>query len=106
VSYGAAVRDSGPVGWWRLDERSGSAGFDSSGNGNDLALTGHYYQAVPGASSGDARRVATRFGGDAFNDGNGDLGDVFDFAGNARSRSRPGSVCTAALTSLPSTTGR
>jgi hypothetical protein len=83
ASYGAAVRDSGPVGWWRLDERSGTAGFDSSGGGNDLALSGHYYQAVPGAASGDARRVATRFGGDAFNDGNGDLGDVYDFAGNA-----------------------
>jgi hypothetical protein len=77
------VRDSGPAGWWRLDERSGTAAFDSSGGGNDLALSGHYYQAVPGAASGDARRVATRFGGDAFNDGNGDLGDVYDFVGNA-----------------------
>jgi hypothetical protein len=83
VSYGSAVRASGPVAWWRLDERSGSSAYDSSGNGNTLALTGHYYQVVPGASPGDARRVATRFGGDAFNDGDGDLGDVFDFAGNA-----------------------
>src|SRR5262249_35835486 len=29
----------GPVGWWKLDDRTGTSAFDSSGNGNTGTLT-------------------------------------------------------------------
>ena len=32
--------EKGPVGWWRLDETSGTIARDSSGNGNDGTLQG------------------------------------------------------------------
>ena len=35
-----AGRDPSLVGWWRLDEPSGTAATDSSGQGNDATLGG------------------------------------------------------------------
>jgi Concanavalin A-like lectin/glucanases superfamily/Camelysin metallo-endopeptidase len=83
ASYGDAVRDSAPVGWWRLDERSGSTAADRSGNGHDATLAGTYQQGFGGVLA-DGRRAATRFGGSGLpNDASASAGDHFDFAGNA-----------------------
>ena len=48
------------VGWWRLDEGSGTTAFDSSGNGND------------GTLNGDPQWVAGMIGGALEFDGDGD----------------------------------
>jgi hypothetical protein len=51
------------VGWWRLDEGTGSTAYDSSGNGND------------GTINGNPRWVAGRVGTALDFDGNGDYVD-------------------------------
>ncbi|MHC4629535.1 MAG: hypothetical protein ACYTDV_21380 [Planctomycetota bacterium] len=40
VLTAAAHADPSLVGWWRLDDGSGTTATDSSGNGNDGTLTG------------------------------------------------------------------
>jgi hypothetical protein len=51
------------VGWWRLDEGTGTTAYDSSGNGND------------GTLQGDPQWVAGKVGGALEFDGNGDYVD-------------------------------
>jgi len=51
------------VGWWRLDEGTGTTAYDSSGNGND------------GTLQGDPQWVAGMVGGALEFDGNGDYVD-------------------------------
>jgi hypothetical protein len=51
------------VGWWRLDEGTGTTAYDSSGNGND------------GTILGNPQWVAGKVGGALDFDGNGDYID-------------------------------
>jgi hypothetical protein len=47
-SASATARSSSVVGSWHLDETSGKTAFDSSGNGNDGAISGPVTLGVPG----------------------------------------------------------
>ena len=63
------------VGWWKLDDASGTTAIDSSGNGRDGTLLG------------DPEWVAGQLGGALQFDGTGDAvdlgnGEVFNFAGS------------------------
>jgi hypothetical protein len=48
-AYGLAVADAGPIGWWKLDETSGSVAADASGGGNPGAIGSGVTLGVPGA---------------------------------------------------------
>jgi len=56
--------DAGPVGWWKLDEGSGTIAHDSSGHGND------------GIIRGDTHWVSGRIGNALEFDGSGDYVDT------------------------------
>jgi len=65
MSYSSEVLADSPLGWWKLDEASGTTAADSSGNGRSLTLHG---SVTPGAA-------VLRPGG----------GTSFDFSGSAGS---------------------
>lgn len=52
-SYRDAVLSGGPVGYWRLDEASGSSAADLSGRGNTGTYGGSYALGQPGALTDD-----------------------------------------------------
>lgn len=51
--------DLSPVGWWKLDEGTGTVAADSSGNGNDGTYVGNYAHAaaITGSSLGSLQCV-------------------------------------------------
>lgn len=51
-AYGAAVYGDSPLVYYRLNEGSGDAAFDSSGNGNDGTYAGGVGRGAPGAVTG------------------------------------------------------
>ena len=48
AASGAAVADPGPIGWWKLDEVSGSVAADSSGGGNPGVIGPGVTLGLPG----------------------------------------------------------
>ncbi|HEX2421872.1 MAG TPA: hypothetical protein VHN56_01795, partial [Actinomycetota bacterium] len=47
-AFRASAAGSSVVGLWHLDETSGTTAFDSSGNGNNGAISGPVTLGVPG----------------------------------------------------------
>lgn len=74
--YRAAVLADTPVGYWRLDETTGTTAHDESGNGRDATYVGAFTLGQPGALAGDPDPAVQLDGAT----GEVDVGSVFDFA--------------------------
>src|SRR5262249_53557695 len=59
----SAILADGPLGYWRLDETSGTTAFDSSPNGYNGTFFGNVTLGVAGALLPDDHDSAARFGG-------------------------------------------
>lgn len=57
-SYADEVAADSPLAWWRLDETSGTAAADSSGNGRNGTYAGGSYLAEPSLVAGSPYSVA------------------------------------------------
>ncbi len=79
-NYPAAVLADGPVGYWRLGEKSGTTAKDSSGHGHDGVIKGTVSLNEKGALTGDAD---TAFYFDGGGSSYVDLGNNFGFVGKA-----------------------
>lgn len=78
--YGQAVAAALPLGWWRLDESSGTVAADSSGNGYTGTFTGSPGLGSAALVDNNEARTSTDFDGSNDHVTMGDVGD-FEFVG-------------------------